>query len=355
MSARFENKTADTAHIIGAGLSGLLLANGLTQADKQSVSLYGDDASREAHVWGYWDAGEAFLDKARPLAHGQWRHWKIATPQAEAIMQGEATVYRAVSSAVYEGHLAAALDNDSRVYRTMRHISLSEAEDLDGEVFDTAHYHAPDNAMLQHFGGHEVMASRACFDPDTAILMDFRVPQSDGIHFIYLLPYDTHRALVESTVFSPTPLPHDWYDAQIAAYLAAHFDGVRFSTTQKEYGIIPMAALQHTGTGTGIGLAGGALRASSGYAFHQIHRQIATFMNDGRVRTATSRFESWMDKIFLRVLRRYPAIAPTLFLRMATHMKGDDFAAFMNGRADIATLLRVILAVPKWPFIRSLI
>ena len=142
-------------------------------------------------------------------------------------------------------------------------------------IFDTAHYAAPANAMLQHFGGINVVADRPCFDASTAILMDFRVSQTHGIHFIYLLPFSETEALVESTMFPVTPRPTDWYQEQINDYLAARYGGVAFTHGAQESGIIPMAALRHSGPGVGVGLAGGALRASSGYAFYQIHRQIS--------------------------------------------------------------------------------
>jgi hypothetical protein len=41
------------------------------------------------------------------------------------------------------------------------------------------------------------------FIPDRLTLMDHRVTQKDGPHFIYLLPYSTTEALIENTYFFP--------------------------------------------------------------------------------------------------------------------------------------------------------
>ena len=49
--------------------------------------------------------------------------------------------------------------------------------------------------------------------------MDFRVPQEDGFHFMYVLPYSETCALIESTVYSDTMLNPQWYENQITKYL----------------------------------------------------------------------------------------------------------------------------------------
>lgn len=348
-----ENNNSCDATIIGAGLSGLLLANALADAGDRSIELYDKGAPRPNHIWGYWDAGETYLETPRRLARGTWQNWQIVSPAGCATLKGHRSSYRAIASADYEAQLKAQID--ASVTSIKRALSGQDAAQTDLPLYDTAHYDAPQDCLLQHFGGIEVTADSDCFDPDTAILMDFRVTQSNGIHFIYLLPFSERHALVESTMFSRTVQQQDWYAAQINAYLTTHYRYVNFTQTAREHGVIPMAQLRHSGAGMGVGLAGGALRASSGYAFFQIHRQIDTLAQTGRLRPGTSRLERWMDQVFLRVLTRFPARAPDIFLAMAQHLQGDDFAAFMNGQARLTTLLRVIMAVPKTPFLRSVL
>ena len=355
MSVHCENNQVKELTIIGAGLSGLLLAQHASQTSNARITLFDDGVTRPDHIWGYWDGDEAFLDMPRKLSQGAWSNWLIATPKGEAVLAGNSMHYRSVSSHRYE---AALRENvKPRVSKIDRPYDMTANEASVTGIFDTAHYAAPANAMLQHFGGINVVADRPCFDASTAILMDFRVSQTHGIHFIYLLPFSETEALVESTVFSVTPRPAHWYQEQINDYLAIRYGGIAFTHGAQESGVIPMAALRHTGPGVGIGLAGGALRASSGYAFYQIHRQISRLrMHDqNTVEAGVSGFEKWMDGVFLRVLKRYPARAPDIFLAMARRLGGDDFARFMNGRAPLTLLVKVIFVVPKWPFIRSLI
>ncbi len=74
------------------------------------------------------------------------------------------------------------------------------------------------------------------FDPDTAILMDFRCDQSRGIHFLYVLPFSKDVALVESTMFALQREPDSFFEGAIAQYLSAECGINSFSVTHVEHG-----------------------------------------------------------------------------------------------------------------------
>ena len=216
--------------------------------------------------------------------------------------------------------------------------------------------------MLQHFLGLEVRSRRAIFDPDTAILMDFRVDQSRGMHFIYLLPFSATEALVESTLFTPSVCPESYYRGEIAAYLEAHFGLDEFETLRTERGVIPLGILPPRDPSIpGVGGNGGAIRPSSGYAFpfiqKQIDRAIAAACEGRELGFAVPhrRVDLWMDAVLLTVLRHWPERAPELFLRMGRALDGDEFARFLSGEADWPLRLKVIMAMPKAPFLRGLV
>ena len=216
--------------------------------------------------------------------------------------------------------------------------------------------------MLQHFLGLEVRSRHEIFDPDTAILMDFRVDQSRGMHFIYLLPFSATEALVESTLFTPSVCPADFYRREIATYLKSHFGLGSFETLRVERGVIPLGTLPPRDPSLpGIGGNGGAIRPSSGYAFpfiqKQIDRAIAATRNGHDLGFAVPhrRVDLWMDAVLLTVLRHWPERAPELFLRMGRALDGDEFARFLSGEADWPLRLKVIMAMPKAPFLRGLV
>jgi lycopene beta-cyclase len=191
--------------------------------------------------------------------------------------------------------------------------------------------------------------------------MDFRCDQTQGMHFIYCLPFSDQEALIESTLFSPELAPDDFYDAAINRYLRSICQLSTFEIIRRESGVIPLGVLgQHDPGLVGIGANGGAIRPSSGYAFSFIHKQIDYAVSHavaGRplaVGVPHSAFELWMDRIFLSVLRRHPELAPDIFTGMAAALTGDEFARFLSGEAGIKTWIKVIMAMPKIPFLWGL-
>ena len=227
-------------------------------------------------------------------------------------------------------------------------------------LFDTRPPIVPSRSVLQHFRGIEITTKEHKFDPNIAILMDFRVDQSKGMHFMYLLPYSETKALVESTIFSTTLVDEQYYLASIDKYLAKYYEVNDYSITHQENGVIPLGNLSpHDAKIPGLGANGGATRPASGYAFLFIQRQINTAIEQakrGKKLAFTNphkRLDLWMDSVLLTVLKQWPEQGPTMFIRMAKALNGDQFVNFLSGDAGYWTRLKVILAMPKWPFIKA--
>ena len=77
----------------------------------------------------------------------------------------------------------------------------------------------PRRKCFTAFLGLEIKTKQPVSDPEIAILMDFRVDQSKGMHFVYLLPYSETEALVESTIFSTKIANEEFYKNSITDYL----------------------------------------------------------------------------------------------------------------------------------------
>jgi lycopene beta-cyclase len=52
-------------------------------------------------------------------------------------------------------------------------------------------------------------------------------------------------------------------------------------------------------------------------------------------------------------LKNWPSQGPKLFGRMASALSGDEFVRFMSGQANWRLRLKVIMAMPKLPFIKG--
>ena len=109
-----------------------------------------------------------------------------------------------------------------------------------------------------------------------------------------------------------------------------------------------------------IGARGGAVRLSSGYAFHNIQSQVGKLANNIRndcydVPVAMNKFVTFMDEIFNKVLINNPEIAVDLFLNTTKSLSADEFARFMTNKTSFNIWSKVIAQMPKKPFIEQML
>ncbi len=222
--------------------------------------------------------------------------------------------------------------------------------------------------LVQHFLGQTVRVDRPVFDPDRPILMDFRVDQSSGPRFVYLLPISAEVALVENTYLSAASISADRHRMEIRDYLREHFGQDAFEVLEEESGRIPMSTARPVrppdSRAISIGLAGGAARPSSGYAFLRIQRQCRNLANaltaGGTLEkldldSLAPRKYDFFDTVFLQVLADRPERAPQLFSRMFRGAGADSLVRFLGDASGWRDDLRLILALPKLPFLPAAI
>jgi lycopene beta-cyclase len=346
--------------VIGAGCAGLSLAARAADLPGHKLSLIvskPDDA--DDHIWGFW--AMEWLESATLAARKQWAHWEIISNDQHVVHHSARHPYCAIHRRRWLQDCQDKAEANGVEFRHDLFTQSAAEKTKAGQVLDSRPPPVPNGVMLQHFVGWEVRAAADTFDPTKAILMDFRCDQTRGMHFIYCLPFSDQEALIESTLFSPELAPGDFYDAAITGYLKSICQLSEFEISRRESGVIPLGVLgQHDPKLVGIGANGGAIRPSSGYAFSFIHKQIDYAVSHavaGRplaVGVPHSAFELWMDRIFLAVLRRHPELAPDIFTAMAAALTGDEFARFLSGEAGVKTWIKVVMAMPKIPFLWGL-
>ena len=345
-----------TTHVLGDGCASLMLASRAGELVGHDLSVVRPDGAPESkdHMLGFW--GTPDLAFAAQHARHAWPNWSIITESVQASMTSEAHPYHAMHKLDYlKGAREAASEHGVAFIDESVHHDVSPSL-----VFDTRPPRAPAGAMLQHFAGMEVEVDRPVFDPQTAILMDFRVDQSHGMHFMYVLPFSPTRALLESTMFSPSVMPLEYYKEAIESYLFRHHNANIQQVICEEQGVIPMGSLGlHDPAIPGLGANGGAIRPASGYTFGFIHQQIQEAVErvkNGKPLKFTrphKRVDVWMDNVLLAVLRHWPQQGPILFGRMAQSLSGEEFIRFMSGKAGWGLRFKVMMAMPKLPFIRG--
>lgn len=344
--------------IIGAGCAGLSLARYGAQAGLASHIITDKPVeSRADHLWSFW--ATSWLSEAAITAKAKWHKWQICDHDHIITHHSDHHPYHGLMASDW---LSSCVDTiqqaGGQIERADVHIKT------DSLYFDSRPPQVPQGCLLQHFIGQHIKIDKPLFAADTAILMDFRTDQSQGLHFIYLLPFSDTEALVESTLFTPHILADDYYRTAIKTYLATIFNCHDFTITHEEKGAIPLADLtpakdSYEQNIIPIGAASGALRPSSGYGFAFIQRQakdIAAQLAHNKIpapKPPHRRVDLWMDRVFLSVLETNTRKSPDLFMKMAAALTGDEFATFMSGIARPKTYLKVILAMPKWIFIKA--
>ena len=345
----------DDLVILGDGCAALSLARYADQIPDYRITLVQPKGAppESDHIWGLWKTPG--IDHTAGLERAYWHRWSVITDRGEAILQSDSRPYMALNRLSWT---KACRDIAMRAGVAITNVLPDRKT---GHWLDSRPPPVPKGVMLQHFIGQEIVCDEGVFDPGTAILMDFRTDQSQGMHFIYLLPFSECEALVESTLFSPARCTDEFYRRAIDTYLRNIIGVDHYQVSREEKGVIPLGVLRRRDPSiTGLGGNGGAIRPSSGYAFVFIQKQVQsliTSLREGKVEVAVPHraVDLWMDAVLLSVLRHWPEQAPELFLAMARALSGDEFARFLSGEANWTLRAKVVMAMPKLPFIRGVL
>lgn len=150
-------------------------------------------------------------------------------------------------------------------------VTLATGETLNGRCVIDSRGPTPshEGCGYQKFFGLEVETTTPWPDRDP-LVMDAAVPQDDGFHFVYTLPFTANRVLVEDTYFSDTPeLDRDKTREQVERYLGERVSGWR--VLREESGVLPMpwrSPPEQQGISPLVGgYAGGWFHPATGYSF----------------------------------------------------------------------------------------
>jgi lycopene beta-cyclase len=365
--------------IAGAGLSGLSLAVALLDAglpEDARILLVDprETLSGADRTWCFFDLVPHAFDSA--ITH-RWSRWRARNGASEVVRSAPGIAYcRIPGERFYELALECLVAAGQRI-EFLLGVTVEHLDDR-GEHVDVrtsagvlrarlamdsrppsltrAADDGNDVNLLQHFRGRVVRSTEPVFEVDTATLMDFDVSQADGIHFIYVLPFDAHTALVESTFFTDRLLPDIVYEAAIDSWLTRRLPGMVFETISHESGVIPMTTEPFDAWPSPrivrIGTAGGHVKPSSGYAFLAVQRFVRAFAprvvsalragGCAEPPAARSPRTTALDTIFLSYLRSRPERAPDTFYRLFERVPPAVLARFLSDTGTLADDLTVM-------------
>jgi lycopene beta-cyclase len=363
--------------VIGGGCAGLSLASWLANAGPaapRTLILEPRTGYTNDRTWCGWRGQpHLFIDA---ISHS-WSRWTVSGA-GRAITAGTDDQYydcipadrfydaalhaiaRSPAVSLHAGtRVSAVVPQPGRVSVLTDRGRLSAALVVDTRPPDAA----PGDGLLQSFVGFEVETASPCFDPAIVGLMSFLPGPPDTISFLYTLPFSTTRALLELTWMSAAGAAPD--DAALRALLQGLL-GCDFKVLRREAGCLPMRQAMRPARPDRVlrmGIAGGALRAATGYGFAAIQNQAAALAHVLRGGTEAARFwqappapgwTQWMDRLFLNVLRRHPDRAPHMLTTMFQKCPSVPLVRFLSGTGGLADAARVAMSLPPAPFLREL-
>jgi lycopene beta-cyclase len=218
--------------------------------------------------------------------------------------------------------------------------------------------------LLQHFKGWEIETPEPSFDTSIATLMDFRIAQHEDTRFVYVLPLNGYRALIEFTVFSSNLLPKSLYDQELSSYIKNFLKLTTYSVRHQEFGVIPMNDHPfRTYTGghiINIGTVGGQTKASTGYTFLRIQQHIKslvqTLLATGKPYMAVatnSRFKLY-DSMLLNIMAKHRYSGKDIFTQLFQKNKPGTILKFLDEETHFGEELKIMSTTPYKPFIHAL-
>jgi lycopene beta-cyclase len=370
--------------ILGGGCAGLSLAMQLAQHGHRAPSTLILE-QRACYVndrtWCFW--GDDTTPFAEQAAH-QWAAFQVVDAGETRRLACADTPYRMLTAEQFYRSALAALAPVPQMrlhmaspvtaepwYRAGRwHVETPDGPCSARSLVDTRAQRplAPSDALMwQSFTGLEIECAQSVFEPSCVELMNFSGATPQRVGFTYVLPLSATRALVEFTVFAEMPFTPEDLEMDLHSAIAQRVHGAAYTVHRSEHGILPMGLMgQHAhaaSAGPGhvqVGLFAGAARPATGYAFQRIQRWAAACAHvlvQGGVPIAHPQepaLRGWMDQLFLKVLRRQPALGPELFMAMFAGVSTPRVIRFMGEGARLSDCAAIACALPPRPFLRQL-
>ncbi len=368
--------------ITGAGLAGLsLLMRMMQHPFFDTAQILVIDAAKKNtndRTWCFW---EKESDIFEPIVIKKWDHVSFLAPSYTNELNLSPFTYKMIRGIDLYSHvlekaatknnisfctervLAVHSDNHGAkvVLESQTHTASKVFNSILFEPANVLAQKASDYFLWQHFKGFEIKTAIPVFNDAVATLMDFTVDQTEGTTFMYVMPTSPTTALVEYTLFTPNILEEEKYDKAITDYIQKTYGSIDYDVTHQEFGKIPMtnySFVAGAGNLINIGVAGGQVKGSSGYAFHFIQEKTKTIVADVvsgknplRASTFAQKKFQLYDSVLLRVLQDKKLDGASIFTAIFSKNPPDRVFRFLNNESSLLDDLHIMASVPTRVFL----
>lgn len=370
-----------TLAILGGGCAGLSLAMRLAEAGTSAPStliLEKNANYINDRTWCFWDERNPEL---KNWVEHAWSNFKIINGTSTFTKSCVDHPYLMLTAKKFFAAAIAKIALNKQITLLNDH-ETTEVTKLDDQtwriktnhgsftadkVVDTRPHHQvtnDDSLLWQSFIGIDVETAKDMFVEDTFVLMDFDASFTEGLGFVYVLPTNKNKALVEYTVFSKDILQPHQLEVYLKPALTKYFNGTQYKTLRTEYGRLPMGyqktKISNDPNYVYAGLFAGGARPSSGYAFQRIQRwakSCASALLSNELLVAPKKdtaILSIMDAIFLNVLKSNPRLSIAIFYTFFSNCNTNTIIRFLSDHANLRDYLSIIIAMPTLIFLKEL-
>ena len=359
--------------IIGAGCAGLSLAYRLRNK-KFKICLIesSSDINLRNKTWSFWNTYDTPFNH---LVRKKWDQMVIRNNNETQKINCSKFNYQSIDSKEFNNFVLEEIDSNKNIdikymsnvldiihNKNNVKVLTKEATYECDHVFDSR----PDSReiyMWQQFYGVYVKTKEDVFEDNTAILMDFSKLENK-FHFMYVLPFSKNTALIESTYFSSNKETNYLNDKYIESYIASKYKDTEYRIEKKEHGSIPMdPTISNLSNSyiTKIGAYSGVTRASTGYTFINIQKQldrITERIEIGKNKTykTDKYFHSFvlrkMDSIFLKIIKENPAYMKAALISLFRGKNHNSQIKFLSDIPGIIDIIKIIIRLPKLKFLK---
>ncbi len=391
--------------VVGAGAAGLSFAYYLSTLNSRSdfscILIDPDTKQENDRTWAFW--GDTF-DFDALVEH----RWDLVTLSLDgSTVDCDPAGYRCIPSDKFYAYCLNRIRNDSRFslirarvehvyerdqtvwvrYRPFGERAVGENQAVRREnihelradyALDTVFGAARDitgealgrrrRPLRQSFVGWEVVVNDPFWDPSAATLMEFSTDSRQfGLEFYYALPTKTSRALVEYTTVDESVPDQEYLEHRLEQFLVYRFGADSWSIVRREKGTIPLFEATGPvveGRVAYLGVASGAARPSTGYAFRTIvetSKALAESLTEGNelklpkgLPPHCKRRPRFYDRVFLELLRREPQRLPEALFAMFQRNPGGRVFDFLGGKTSFLHEIPIVRSLPWPPFLRAL-
>jgi len=385
MDTGLEKKSFDYI-IAGAGCAGLSLLLRILQeptlSKKEILILDNDYKQENERTWCFWETEYGFHEN---LVFHKWENLSFYDENKKLSLNISPYKYKMIRSVdmyrfaksmilkrkniIWKSESVTSIGNENgKAFAIVNGIKYSADYLFNSIQFseDKIHFQEDDcYKILQHFNGWVIETEKPFFNPNEASFMDFRVDQSHGATFAYVLPISTTKALVEYTFFNEELLPKEEYATLLKNYLLQFWNISEYKICHTEYGVIPMTNhhfTSHEDAIINMGTAGGYTKPSSGYTFQFIQKHTAAIIKALKNNQSPIFEKSFYEKRFdlydatlLNVLHFKKMSGRNIFSLLFSKLPTPLLFKFLDNETTLLEELKVLNTMPTAIFLKAAI